>query len=392
MRGKPWAMMRYDRRLFMRHGVHEADYVHDMAYDYHGTRLAICTSSLRISIYSAPAHEEGPWEETARMEKAHLAAIWRLAWGQLDFGEILASCSQDCQVYLWKEPDPSDPGARRRPIQGQEPPKLQRHGPPIIVEHPVLGVHFAPLALGNKLAACSAEGFVRVFQNLTGRFEDTWEQTEGGDLMPSEDFKCTTSAASVGATAAVAWKPVHFGEFSEEELQKRPEEFETLAVAGRGRLLIWSKKRDTASGKQQQWRRSADVETPGAVRDLAWCPNFSRPYDLVATCGVGAALWKVTLPDWADDARFGHSFRPHGPSCQVQLLAHLAPSPSEGLGTELIWRCSWNLMGDTLALCHESDKLSIWKAESAPPDEWPSWTKRWELDMGDDGEEVNLNG
>merc|ERR1740117_2443512 len=90
--------------------LNDADYVHDIAYDYYGTRLAICTSSLCISIFSAPSatgstatgeESSGEWVETARMTQAHTGPIWRLSWGPPDCGEPLASCSEDRTVAIW---------------------------------------------------------------------------------------------------------------------------------------------------------------------------------------------------------------------------------------------------------------------------------------------------
>ena len=37
----------------------------------------------------------------------HEGPVWQIAWGHPRFGNILASCSYDCKVIIWKEQEGS---------------------------------------------------------------------------------------------------------------------------------------------------------------------------------------------------------------------------------------------------------------------------------------------
>ena len=48
-------------------------YIHDLAYDYTGHRVATCSSDQTIRIFNAAGQKTAEW-------KAHYGSIWRLAW------------------------------------------------------------------------------------------------------------------------------------------------------------------------------------------------------------------------------------------------------------------------------------------------------------------------
>jgi len=346
----------------------ESDYVHDVAYDYYGTRLALCTSSLRISIFSAPGEEdgaEGDWTETARMERAHAGPIWRLSWGSPEFGEPLASCSEDRVVMVWYC-DPTvirdgSPAVRKGGDGSITLPSWQRRAQ-LQGEGPFVDVRFAPPHLGLKLAACTAEGRVRVFECVNRLDLRSWDPED----LEAEAHKAQPDASAVTggpgefcASAALDWIRAPFGASLDER-------GDVLAVGGSaGRLAIWGRE-SAGSGK---WKEVVSAEAhpvqKGGVKDVAWCPNLCRPYEIVATCGAGAKLWRLEFP--SPDEGYGAPQPRRAPAsgCRLQLLTELVPADDE------VWRCSWNLSGTTLSLSPESGELSVWKAGS---------TLAWEKD------------
>jgi len=125
-----------------------------------------------------------------------------------------------------------------------------------------------------------------------------------------------------------------------------------LAI-GRGsrHLAIWEK---VLHG---QWRELANTDsaekgsraTPTGTRDVAWCPNICRnQHDIIATCGVGATLWRF---DMRDDSQGGSIY-------QLRAIKELVP-PDSDVGPVL--RCSWNLVGMMLAVSPENGEVMIWK-------------------------------
>jgi len=164
-------MLRFDQQVRLP-PLNDADYVHDVAYDYYGNRLALCTSGLVIHIYSAPglaepkdASNDG-WTEIARMRQAHKGPIWRLSWGHPESGEPLASCSDDGFINIWDSRGRSiAPQGGRNHDSGF--PQWQKITF-LSCDGPVMDVRFAPAPLGLKLAACTFDGKAKVFECNSG--------------------------------------------------------------------------------------------------------------------------------------------------------------------------------------------------------------------------------
>lgn len=100
--------------------LHHEDYVHDMAFDQAGKRIATCSSDQRIRIWekkqklilpivggasqsmetSAIGGGENytvEWELVDELgkSKGHSSAVLKVQWADPEFGSVLASCSYD---------------------------------------------------------------------------------------------------------------------------------------------------------------------------------------------------------------------------------------------------------------------------------------------------------
>jgi len=284
----------------------------------------------------------GEWVEIASITRAHVEPIRRLAWGSPAHGQPLAGCSEDRTVRVWSEPAEGFDSAQWTSIE-------------LPMEDLVVDVRFAPSVFGCKLAACTLEGQVRIFERASEHSH--WEPEE----LESSRINAPVSRFDKRFSAALDWMPVPFGG------ARSSDDVETLAVADRsGSLAIWAK---SVSRSRARWHELASVvahsESNGGVRDVAWCPNLCRNYEIVATCGAGAALWRVSFSESEDhDHRASKRQREAQPACQLQLLRELMPA-SNGIS---VWRCSWNVMGSILSLCPEDREVVVWKAD--PSLEW----------------------
>jgi protein transport protein SEC13 len=74
--------------------------------------------------------------------------VWQVAWAHPTFGQILASCSYDGKVLIWREAAPGAGWARVK--------EHALHGAS------VNGVAWAPPALGALLACASSDGKISV--------------------------------------------------------------------------------------------------------------------------------------------------------------------------------------------------------------------------------------
>lgn len=82
------------------------DVVNDICFDYHGKRFAACSMDKRISVFDGlEVQGERRWSRTGDIPRAHNDCVWRLSWAHPEFGQLLASCSEDGTVHVWEEAD-----------------------------------------------------------------------------------------------------------------------------------------------------------------------------------------------------------------------------------------------------------------------------------------------
>ena len=79
------------------------DLIHDVQLDYYGKRMATCSSDRTVKVYDVV--EGGERRQVADL-KGHDGPVWQVAWAHPMFGNLLASCSYDRQVLVWKEHSP----------------------------------------------------------------------------------------------------------------------------------------------------------------------------------------------------------------------------------------------------------------------------------------------
>ncbi|KAG2676870.1 hypothetical protein I3760_12G071900 [Carya illinoinensis] len=75
------------------------DVVHDVAMDYYGKRVATASSDHSIKIIGVSNMAS---QHLATLT-AHQGPVWQVAWAHPKFGSLLASCSYDGRVIIWKE-------------------------------------------------------------------------------------------------------------------------------------------------------------------------------------------------------------------------------------------------------------------------------------------------
>lgn len=76
------------------------DVVHDVAMDFYGKRLASCSSDRLIKLFAVGSSDAPTALATL---SGHEGPVWQVAWAHPKFGSILASCSYDRRVIIWRE-------------------------------------------------------------------------------------------------------------------------------------------------------------------------------------------------------------------------------------------------------------------------------------------------
>uniref|UniRef100_A0A7S1KC03 Anaphase-promoting complex subunit 4 WD40 domain-containing protein n=1 Tax=Vitrella brassicaformis TaxID=1169539 RepID=A0A7S1KC03_9ALVE len=229
---------------------------------------------------------------------------------------------------------------------------------------PVRDIQFSPKKHGLRLATCSADGSVRIYEAQDLLSLGAW---------PMED--CFTSHKRSNCPrgcTALAWN------FDSED--------QILAVVGNDGILdVWGK-----SGRG--WSRLAEQKASSApLKDVAWAPSLCRPYDLLATCGdeplVHIWQWKqqpqqdtsanapaeAILPPSAESGVAGASDK-----WLLQILQKIEVSPGP------IWRVCFNVTGTVLTAAADDGTVISWRCGDQEPPEWVPITT---LIPGDDEKE-----
>ncbi|KAI1295235.1 GTPase-activating protein S13, partial [Mortierella claussenii] len=281
------------------------DMIHDAQYDYYGKRLATCSSDRSIKIFDV----DGENHRLASTLRGHEGPVWQISWAHPKFGCILASCSYDGKVFVWRE-------------QNGQWARIKEH-----VSHTasVNSVAWAPHELGPILACASSDGRVSV---LSFSDDGTWDTF----MLDAHAIGCN----------AVGWAPATMpgslivqqtsGGNPKAQLCRR------FASAGCDNLVkIWTFRED-----QNMWREEDTLEGhTDWVRDVAWAPSLGVPKSYLASCSQDK-----TVLIWTQDT----------PTSPWQKK----PLRNEKFA-DVIWRVSWSLSGNILAVSCGDNKVTLWK-------------------------------
>ncbi|KAK7247271.1 hypothetical protein RIF29_42151 [Crotalaria pallida] len=275
------------------------DTVHDVAMDYYGKRLATASSDHTIKIIGV--------SNTASQHLAtltgHQGPVWQVAWAHPKFGSLLASCSFDAHVIIWKE--------------GNQNEWTQAH---VFSEHSssVNSLAWAPHELGLSLACGSSDGNISVF---TARADDGWDTSKIDQAHP------------VGVTS-VSWAPstapgALVGASLLDPVQK-------LCSGGCDSTVkvwkltngIWKMDCFPALNMHTDW-----------VRDVAWAPNLGLPKSTIASASQDGKviIWTVAKDGDQWEGKVLNDFK----------------TP--------VWRVSWSLTGNILAVADGNNNVTLWK-------------------------------
>eukprot|EP01098_Paradermamoeba_levis_P006768 TRINITY_DN2819_c0_g1_i1.p1 TRINITY_DN2819_c0_g1~~TRINITY_DN2819_c0_g1_i1.p1 ORF type:complete len:314 (+),score=56.76 TRINITY_DN2819_c0_g1_i1:76-1017(+) len=307
-------------KVFRRFPTQHEDLIHDISYDFYGKRLATCSSDQKIQIWDLD--EKSEWTRSAELVGAHNGSIWKLAWAHPEFGQILASCSFDRTVCIWEEEEDNE-GRKSWQLKA----KL------VDSRDSVNDIKFAPRHMGLRLATCSADGFIRIYEAVDVM------NLAGWPLM--DEFEAHKEGAS-----CISWNPSLFGAACL-----------VVGTTNEHAIKIWE-----FNDALRKWQVGAVLEGHSApVHDVSWAPNMGRSYHLIASASKDhtVRIWRVQTNE---KQKFEH-----------KQLACFDDHQSE------VWRVEWNVTGTILASSGDDGTVRLWKPVS--------WTTEWKcvsIISGDD--------
>eukprot|EP01134_Creolimax_fragrantissima_P002989 CFRG2989T1 len=285
------------------------DMIHDAQLDYYGRKLATASSDRVVKVFDVA--ENGQYHPVAEL-KGHTGAVWQVSWAHPKFGNIIASCSYDRRVIVWKE---SNDGQW---AMAWDSATVHLHG------SSVNGVAWCPHEYGLKLACASTDGRVSI---VTHNPEDqSWTKAYIGT-------EAMENVAHKEGCNAVSWAPYL------ENANPR------LATAGCDNMArVWEFK-----GQENTWGLAAELRRDGSkfthddwVRDIAWAPSIGLPSAIIATCGQDMKVYIWTLGS-------------DGLKWSAKSLGDKTHQFND-----VVWRISWSITGTILAVTC-GDKVTLWK-------------------------------
>ncbi|KAK4689585.1 protein transport protein SEC13, partial [Tremellales sp. Uapishka_1] len=296
------------------------DMIHDAQLDFYGKRLATCSSDKTIRIFNVVKGE--PKGEPVIL-KGHTAPVWQVSWGHPSFGSILASCSYDGRVFIWKEVGPGQGKGSGGELQdGWE--RIKEHS---LHSASVNAVAWAPYDLGPILACASSDGKVSVlgFQNDGS--------TDASIFL----------AHGTGANA-ISWAPSVLAQPTAPSQTKLTTQKRFVSAGSDNAIRIWTFDEET-----KKWTEEDVIkEHQDWVRDVAWAPNIGLPGMYIASASQDRTVMIHSKPS------------PTSPWTSTPLLPN-APASKDPHFPDAVWRVSWSLAGNILAVSCGDGKVSLWK-------------------------------
>ncbi|TFA98136.1 hypothetical protein CCMA1212_010132 [Trichoderma ghanense] len=278
------------------------DMIHDAVLDYYGRKLATCSSDRTIKIFEI----EGETQRLIETLKGHEGAVWCVAWAHPKYGNILASAGYDGKVFIWKE-------------QGTQNSQWQRIYDFPLHKASVNIVSWSPHEAGCLLACASSDGNVSVLEFKDNSVDHVTFPAHGLGVNSVSWAPATTPGSIVSSTPG----PGATGN-------------RRFVTGGSDNLIkIWAF--DPAS---QSYKQEGEALTGHSdwVRDVAWSPTvLQKSY-------IASASQDKTVRIWTSD-------QPSGGQWASKVLNFEAP----------VWRVSWSLSGNVLAVSCADNKVSLWQ-------------------------------
>ncbi|XP_036411421.1 nucleoporin SEH1 isoform X1 [Megalops cyprinoides] len=295
------------------------DLIHDVSYDFHGRRMATCSSDQSVKVWDKS--ETGEWHCTASW-KTHSGSVWRVTWAHPEFGQVLASCSFDRTAAVWEE----IVGESNDKQRGQS--HWIKRTTLVDSRTSVTDVKFAPKHMGLVLSTCSADGVVRIY--------------EAPDVMNLSQWSLQHEISCKLSCSCISWNPSS----SRAHPPMIAVGSDDGSVTYAGKVQIYEYNEST--------RKYAKVETlmtvTDPVHDIAFAPNLGRSFHVLAVATKDVRIFKL-IPLRADVASTTGPTR-----LEVQIVAQFDSHNSQ------VWRVSWNITSALLASSGDDGCVRIWKA------------------------------
>jgi len=273
--------------------------INDCQLDYYGRKLATTSNDGSIKIWDLTQTDPAP-TFLAKLD-GHEAPVWQVAWAHPKFAGILASCSYDRSVIIWKQIS-----------EGQWVMAYRDDNHKASVN----SIAWAPFEYGLVLAAASSDGTVSIIQWINA---DNWTRS-------------SFQAHGLGVQA-VAWSSAPVMEPTNAQI---PLDTSRLITGGLDNAVrFWSYSGEKGNYVQDNSEQHAHEDW---VQDVIFRPNDGIS-NLAASCSQDK-----TILIWGMDPNTAM----WKPTKKVQLA-------------DKVWRLSFSTTGSMLLASHGENTSTILK-------------------------------
>lgn len=237
-----------------------------------------------------------------------------MSWAHPEFGNLIASCSDDKNIKIWEEKE----SVTTAPSKWENRAKLTES------KKSVHDVKFAPRHLGLQLASASADGYIRIYEATDVFSLNYWQVQESFQINSKSNDSVDHELT------CISWNEC-------------PVEPAKLAIGTSKYATIWG------VGSNGKWREE-DILHEGpdkAVCDIAWAPVMGRSFHQIALAYRDKYVKIYKLKRLEDGS-----------------IKSEEPASVMDCGTN-VWRIAWNATGTVLATCGDDGKLKLWRKNFA---------------------------
>lgn len=310
-------------------------YLQEIAFNYNGDKMAICSSSHEITIYYKKEKEQKNKKPKSSI-KSSLSAempilklidqsewnymypwnidgpVFRIQWSNPQFGDLIASCGFDKRIMIWKE----------KKVKLTYCAKIE-------FSDSVEDISFSPKEYGLKLAAVTLNGMLKIFEpsDLINFFN--WDSVYSKDINNS-------------GCSCLCWNPNSFDPQSLVigcKIQKDNIEESKCNLI---QILTYNEYK-----KQFNIHKLEGCHN-NSITDIEWANRFGRNYHLIASTSLDMKLvvWEVKFITEKKTRNFDEiniQFQP------IFIFNHDKP----------LWRCSFNNSAQYLSCIDENGKVFL---------------------------------
>jgi len=297
------------------------DYVHKVAFDNYGRRMATCSGDRFVRVWDLT--DSGEWHLAAQWQ-AHRGAVTSLAWAHPEFGSLLATCGSDHDAKIWEERSSNTTPAGSSTATAAS--RWTLKAALTEARRAVSCLEFAPRQWGLKLAVGSADGCVRIYEAIDIMNLAQWPLAATLQCFEGNKLGCT----------CLSWCTGRF-------------ESPTLVVGG-SHLIVY-RYNDAA----RAWQPLMQLPAPnkGDVLDAAWSPNVGRRYHYIASAeDQQLRIYKLHREMTTETV-----------DKKTKQTHELSLMSSQTVAANA-WRCQWNVTGTVLASSGDGGIVQLWKADA----------------------------